>query len=405
MIWFFFLRTERTTITIGAGKRTGDAFVLAEAIKKVTSLYYPELTILIKETKGSSENVQLLEQDNIQLATVQADIAPSFSSRFVTNLYPDYFQLVVRENSGINSIQDIVNKKIALPSKGGGQYLSFERLLKHYQIDIEEIEKIPEKSINLIEELQNGTIDGFFRVRSPVNQFILKIFKTCKVKLLAIDQGAAMKFSYSTLNEVKLPMGSYQGFPPIPTKDLTTVSVERLLLANKHVKASVIEKITTILFEHRRELLQYSPLASFVSQPDFGKGTIIPVHPGAKKYYNRDQPSFIIENADFFTLLLTLIIMFISAIVSLKKKIENHRKNVADNHTLSLISIMEQSQKTSSLRELEEYHIQLSTILRQVVNDLDVDKVTPEGFTFFSFTWNAVSKIIEDKIKYIHRNE
>jgi uncharacterized protein len=56
-----------------------------------------------------------LDQGAVQLATIQADQASGRKARLVAELYPDTFQIVVRRDSGIDSIDDLVGKRIALP--------------------------------------------------------------------------------------------------------------------------------------------------------------------------------------------------------------------------------------------------------------------------------------------------
>ncbi len=54
--------------------------------------YHPEITLKVRITAGSSENMKLLQAGQIDLATVQADIEAVPSARIESNLYPDMFQ-------------------------------------------------------------------------------------------------------------------------------------------------------------------------------------------------------------------------------------------------------------------------------------------------------------------------
>ena len=97
----------------------------------------------------------------------------------------------------------------------------------------------------------------------------------------------------------------------------------------------VADMLTRVLFERRRELMNLTSLAGFISPPNFGGGTYIPVHPGAQRFYDRDRPSFIQENAEPIALLVTLAALMISGLFQLgsrrrKRRIDLYNKEVLD---------------------------------------------------------------------------
>ncbi len=118
-------RTQVHRLTIAAGSKQGESYVFSQAMAKVVAKYQPHIQIQVIEIKGSEENIELLEQKKVQLATAQADTPSLPSARIVSFLFPDTFQLVVTEKSGIADVSDLRGKRIALPPQGGGQYKSF----------------------------------------------------------------------------------------------------------------------------------------------------------------------------------------------------------------------------------------------------------------------------------------
>ncbi len=117
-----------------AGQRSSQAFQLAEALRQVVARHYPDIKIEVFETRGSLHNAKLLDEGAVQLATVQADQAAGADARMVANLYPDTFQIVVRGDSGINQISDLIGKRIALPPKRSGEYEAFWFLANYYSL-------------------------------------------------------------------------------------------------------------------------------------------------------------------------------------------------------------------------------------------------------------------------------
>jgi hypothetical protein len=111
-------------LTIAAGSKQGESYILSQAMAQLIAKYQPKIQIQVLETKGSEENIHLLEQNQSQLATAQADIPTLPSARLVSFLFPDTFQLIVTEKSGIREVAGLKGKRIALPPAGGGQYKS-----------------------------------------------------------------------------------------------------------------------------------------------------------------------------------------------------------------------------------------------------------------------------------------
>jgi len=250
-----------------------------------------------------------------------------------------------------------------------------------------------------VDAIINGEIDAIFKVRAPRNQTIMNIINSCPSKLIAINQAQAMKLKQPALEIGKIPVGAYSGNPLIPKNDLPTIAVSRLLIGHKDSDSEAIKLITKILFERRLELLKITPLAGFISQPNWNAGTFIPIHEGAQAFFDRENPSYFVENADFLALILTVLIMLGSALVGLRKKVSGSQKNLADRHTQELVSIMEtiRNEKNIDKTVLNTKKEELQTMLSNVINELDKDEMSTEGFQFFSFTWEAVYSLIKEK--------
>ena len=106
--WWALTQNSAQTVVIAAGSRSGEAFVMAQAIAEITQRYHPEIAFEVLETRGSSQNMELLEAGQVQIATIQADTLILPTARLIAPLYPDAFQLVVREDVGRHNAVDKV---------------------------------------------------------------------------------------------------------------------------------------------------------------------------------------------------------------------------------------------------------------------------------------------------------
>ncbi len=154
--------------------------------------------------------------------------------------------------------------------------------------------------------------------------------------------------------------------------------------------------LTRVLFERRRDLVNITPLAGFISPPAVGGGTFIPLHPGARSFYDRNQPSFLQENAEPLALLFTVMAVMLSGMVQLRHRSKKRRIDEYNRAALQLGDDLAQVAESSEIRDRRR---ELFEIGARVVDDAESGLVSPDGFTFFAFTWDMV----DDRLA--HREE
>ena len=124
-------RSRTYHLTLAAGSRDGESYILSAALKKVVERHYTRIKISVVESGGTVENLRMLQDNRAQLATAQADIAPGAAARIIAVLYEDYFQLLVPKDSSIQDFTGLRGRAIGLP-QSGGQFRSFLRLAHHF---------------------------------------------------------------------------------------------------------------------------------------------------------------------------------------------------------------------------------------------------------------------------------
>jgi hypothetical protein len=194
-----------------------------------------------------------------------------------------------------------------------------------------------------------------------------------------------------------IPKGTYQALPPIPDRDLDMVGVQAILLTHKTLKPEIVRDITEILYEYRHDLVKLEPRAAAIQPPNVGNNVGLPLHRGARSYFEREKPSFLTENAELFAFILSIFTLLFSAIFSLRSVLFQKQKNRADKYNLQILKLTEAAQTIEDIEQLHNLRSQLFIIFRKVVEDLDLDRITPESFQSFSFTWEAAINTIHHR--------
>jgi hypothetical protein len=178
-----------------------------------------------------------------------------------------------------------------------------------------------------------------FVMRAPGNRRLKWLADAAAIDIIEIDQADAMRVKRPALKSVTLPRGVYSGTPAIPDRDITTVAADRILVTRAAVPEDVVRQVTTILFENQRELSLSSRLAGFVQQPDLSGATLLPIHPGAIAFYNRDQPSFFQENAEPIGVTVSVTAILMSLLLWAKRRWEEGQKGRIDVYNLDLVQM------------------------------------------------------------------
>lgn len=393
----WFLGSRRVSIVIAGGPRSGETFELATAIATVLREAAPDLVVEVYETGGSEDNVRLIEEGRVDLATAQADTQVGDRVQGVASLYFDAYQLVVNADTDIRRFPDLSGHRIAIAPTHSGQNRSFWFVAQHYGLGREDLTALPMSENAADFAVTQGQVDAVFRVRTPGNPSIRELMRSHPMRVVPIGQSAALSLRQPSISPGIIPVGSYRGYPPLPDRDLPTAVLERLLVARADLDPNVVHRVTRTLFEWRTRLIGESKLSGFIRPLGEAGELSLPVHPGAQRYYDREKPSFVQRNARTLSGLMSVVAILTSAGLALRARfLRMHRVRMGD-YNLELMEIAEQARQSSSPDTLPALKDQLVEILRRVVADLDRETVTQDEFEHFSFTWQAVDALVRDR--------
>jgi TRAP transporter TAXI family solute receptor len=119
----------KTTITLGTATPGGGFPLYGNAFAEVMNETDPTLSIEPRNTKGSNENIPLLEEGKLDIALVAGEPSyeafmgigrPATRLKILTAMYSSPGMFVVRADSPYKTIRDLVGKPVAFGAKGSG---------------------------------------------------------------------------------------------------------------------------------------------------------------------------------------------------------------------------------------------------------------------------------------------
>ncbi len=304
------LDADNLLMSIGTGTVGGNYFVLGELVggaishppgslpcEKGGTCGVNNLQALNITSAGSMANIVALEQGKINSGFVQSDIAywaytgsglfenkgKLSDLRAIASLYPESIHIVA--NKKISSIRDLKGKRVSVGARKSGTLSQARLVLDAYDLSEDDMGAEYLNNQQSIKKLKNGKLDAmFFSVGAPAPALMQLFANNSDFTLLSISEAAQQKilsqgyyFSPHTIEK-----GTYPDMD-----DVQTVSVFALWLTSAKADKKLIYQMTKALWSATsRQLLNSSFIGRQVLVDNSLKGIGIPLHDGAKQYYN-----------------------------------------------------------------------------------------------------------------------
>src|SRR3979490_522605 len=130
---------SKTTISLGTATPGGGFPLYGNAFAEIMNAADPTLSIEPRNTKGSNENIPMLEAGTLDIALVAGEPSyeafmgigrPATKLKILTAMYSSPGMFVVRANSPYKTIRDLVGQPVAFGAKGSGL-----PILSRYMLD------------------------------------------------------------------------------------------------------------------------------------------------------------------------------------------------------------------------------------------------------------------------------
>ncbi len=293
-------------LTIAHSGGEGPWMLIAEGIAGIIRDGVPgcEVTTI---PGGSDANIARLQNGEVDLAISAIDSAnnakngwgsfsepvPLDSVNTIACFYLAKSQFVVLNTVGINSIEEIKEKKIPLKisvgKRGSGMEIGAARILTEYGITYKDIENwggrvvyfSPAESIRM---MGNGQLNAFLLqsvvpFTSLTELSLKRDFKILPIRKEYIENMIA-KFDYAFGT---IPKGSYKGV----TEDIPSIAIANGVFASGKLDEQTVFLITKALIDNIERLRQIHSQIENITPEFMAQEMVFPLHPGSKRAYQK----------------------------------------------------------------------------------------------------------------------
>jgi TRAP transporter TAXI family solute receptor len=286
----------QTNLLILTGSTSGVYYPLGNAISSIFIKAIPGARSSVQVTKGSVENLRLLEAGDGELAfslgdTVSAAWKGNADAGFRTQLgnlrgvaaiYRNYIQLVVSEASGVKSLADLKGKRVSVGPKQSGTELNARAIFAAAGLsysDFARTDYLPfGQSAKLIEK---GDLDATLQSAGLGVDSIRHLSTAIPIMMLPIPKDTVTKIGDAAYVPALIPARTYEGQP----EPVETAAVVNFLITRNGLSDDLVYAMTKSIFTNLQHLVQTHPAARGIAVADAASGMPLPMHPGAERYY------------------------------------------------------------------------------------------------------------------------
>ncbi|MBL0690859.1 MAG: TAXI family TRAP transporter solute-binding subunit [SAR324 cluster bacterium] len=295
------------TSTIEAKKRIvfagGPAGGTFQVVANSIQIYDPikalkDYNIKAQASAGSTENLRLTDSGRAnfgvmhsgQLWQASNGVLKGDTKKYknvlaVSFLYVSPAQLVVKKNSGIKSVKDLIGKRVGVGNAGSGAFANCELFFTHLGI----WDKIDRNAMGYNDAAQafgNNQLDAFWLFTAYPSGAVILAAQTNDIAMIdlakdAKDSGYFKAFPY--LSELSIPAGTYRGVDT-PVNSFQDSSI---WVANKDVPAQLVYDMLNIIYTKKGLDYMHKAKSTFkdMSIATGTNGIATAFHPGAIKFW------------------------------------------------------------------------------------------------------------------------
>ena len=286
-------------VVFGGGPAGGTFQVVANAIQVYKPVKAIEgFSVKAQTSAGSVENLRKTDAGRQQMSVVYSghvwlgrngqmknDPKKYENVLAVAWLYGAPAQLVIRADSGIKSVKDLVGKKVGVGNAGSGAFANCELFFSHMGV-WDKIERNAMGYNDAASAFGNNQLDAFWLFTAFPSGAVIMAAQTNDIGLVNLDADAeASGFykKYPYFGKLAVPAGTYKGV------DYESPSFQdsTLWVANSKTPADVVYKLLSIIYtdEGLKHMVEQKKTFKHMSLKTGATNIVTPFHPGAEKFW------------------------------------------------------------------------------------------------------------------------
>lgn len=277
--------------TAGAG---GEVYIWGGGAAKVVTQHSRDVQLTAQLTAGSGENVVRIGKGTLKIGLAsnewnwelfngEAGLS-KYEHRALFAMYKGDWHWACRKTLAANTIYDFKGKKVSFGPKGGGSYGMIKYALDALGLKFTDFDAKYLSVAESVAALKDGAIEGYFvGIGTPSSAFLDLAMMPSGLKLISLSPEDIKKCNqkYSFLTETVIPANTYKGVD----YEVRGTGRWHFMVCRADLPEEAAYQIVKALTEHHKDLMAVMAMARFSTVENTIRQAIIPLHPGAEKYF------------------------------------------------------------------------------------------------------------------------
>ena len=287
---------QQKFINVLTGGQSGVYYPLGVALSQIYAKAIPDAKTSAQATKASAENLNLLQAGRGEVAFTLGDAlsdawkgdeeagfkTPLKKLRTIAAIYPNYIQIVANADAGIKTLADLKGKRISVGAPKSGTELNARAVLKAAGLSYKDFAKVEYLAFGeSVELMKNRQLDATLQSAGLGVASLRDLATSVKIVVVPVPADVVAKVGDAAYQPVSIPANTYTG----QTEAVPTVAIQNFLVTHDGVPTDTVYAMTKAMFDNLDQLIAAHNAAKGISKANAAKGSPIPLHPGAEKYY------------------------------------------------------------------------------------------------------------------------
>ncbi len=291
---------EQKFVTIGTGGQTGVYYVVGQSICKLVNRGIKDHNIKCNapSTGGSVANINAIGAGEQDMGVAQSDWqfhAYNGTSKFegkgnkelraLFSVHPEPFTLVVRADSGINSFDDLKNKRVNVGNPGSGTRGTMEVVMAAKKLAMKDFSLKSElKAAEMSAALCDNNLDAITYTAGHPSGAIKEASVSCDSKIAPVTGPEVDKLiaDFPFYAPAVIPGGMYKG----TDQDVKTFGVAATFVSSTNTDDETVYQVVKAVFDNFKRFKKLHPAFAHLTEKEMISNALsAPLHDGAVKYY------------------------------------------------------------------------------------------------------------------------
>ncbi|WP_226577278.1 TAXI family TRAP transporter solute-binding subunit [Acuticoccus sediminis] len=284
-------------LTLASGPSGGTWYPLGAALANIIEREVPgtRVSVVNGVTVANILGTNAGQYDlAMSLSTTNAEAVEGIGQHFagpqenitgIAKFYASPYQMAVRADSDIKSVEDFSGKIVNPGVVGGSTDVMTQNVLGLYDLSYDDLGRVERLSYaDASMQMKDGHLDVFTGILSVPSGAISEVALGTGVRLIPVgeDKIAALQEKNPGYASIEIPAGTYKG----QTEATLAVGMNNVLIANKSLDPELVEKITRAIVENAAELHSVNAALKDFGPETAADGIGVTLHPGAAQYYD-----------------------------------------------------------------------------------------------------------------------